>query len=146
MACQFCLSFGFRILVHSNVLTCMLPFLNSNLFSQFFFHLCSHFKIYSYVFHLSCCCSVAKLCPTLCYPMDCSHPGSSVHGVQNTGVDCHCYLQEIFPTQGLNSHLLHLLHWQAYSLPLSHWIFKNDFVFPSFKYFYDTLILELLTI
>ena len=26
----------------------------------------------------SCCCSVAKLCPTLCDPMDCSTPGSSV--------------------------------------------------------------------
>ena len=25
-----------------------------------------------------CCCSVAKLCPTLCDPMDCSTPGSSV--------------------------------------------------------------------
>ena len=26
-------------------------------------------------------CSVAQLCPTLCDPMDCSLPGSSVHGV-----------------------------------------------------------------
>ena len=25
-----------------------------------------------------CCCSVAKSCPTLCDPMDCSMPGSSV--------------------------------------------------------------------
>ena len=25
-----------------------------------------------------CCCSVAKLCPTLCDPIDCSTPGSSV--------------------------------------------------------------------
>ena len=24
---------------------------------------------------------VAQLCPTLCYPMDCSPPGSSVHGI-----------------------------------------------------------------
>ena len=28
-----------------------------------------------------CCRSVAKLCPTLCNPMDCSPPGSSVHGI-----------------------------------------------------------------
>ena len=28
----------------------------------------------------ACCCSVAKLCLTLCDPMDCSPPGSSVHG------------------------------------------------------------------
>ena len=26
----------------------------------------------------------------------------------------------IFPTQGSNLHLSHLLHWQAYSLPLSY--------------------------
>ena len=25
-------------------------------------------------------CSVTQLCPTLCDPMDCSTPGSSVHG------------------------------------------------------------------
>jgi len=29
-------------------------------------------------------------------------------------------LQGIFLTQGLNPHLLYLLHWQAGSLPLSH--------------------------
>ena len=28
-----------------------------------------------------CCCSVAKSCPTLCDPMDCSPPGSPVHGI-----------------------------------------------------------------
>ena len=31
----------------------------------------------------------------------------------NTGVDCLFLLQGIFPTQGSNLHLLHLLHWQA---------------------------------
>ena len=31
---------------------------------------------------------------------------------------CHSLLQGIFPTQGLNLHLLYLLHWQAGSLPL----------------------------
>ena len=33
---------------------------------------------------------------------------------KNTGVGCHFLLQGIFPTQGLNPHLLHLLHWQAW--------------------------------
>ena len=33
---------------------------------------------------------------------------------------CHFLLQGIFLTQGLNSRLLRLLHWQADSLPLSH--------------------------
>ena len=36
---------------------------------------------------------------------------------ENTGGDCHFLLQGIFPTQGLN---LHLLHWQESALPLSH--------------------------
>ena len=37
---------------------------------------------------------------------------------KNTGVSCHFLLKSIFPTQGLNPHLL---HWQVDSLPLSHW-------------------------
>ena len=39
---------------------------------------------------------------------------------KNTGVGCHFFLQGIFLTQGLNSHLLYLLHWQVDSLPLNH--------------------------
>ena len=35
---------------------------------------------------LSAECSVALLCPTLCIPMDCSPPGSSVHGISQTRV------------------------------------------------------------
>ena len=34
-------------------------------------------------------------------------------------MSCHAFLQGIFPTQGLNPHLLLLLHWQASSLPLA---------------------------
>ena len=37
---------------------------------------------------------------------------------KNTGVGCHSLFQGIFLTQGLNPHLLHLLNWQADSLPL----------------------------
>ena len=37
---------------------------------------------------------------------------------KNPGVGCHFLLQGIFPTQGLNPGLLHLLHWQVSSLPL----------------------------
>ena len=36
------------------------------------------------------------------------------------GVGCHALLQGIFPTQGLNVHLLCLLQWQVDSLPLAH--------------------------
>ena len=38
---------------------------------------------------------------------------------KNTGAGCHFSLQGIFLTQGLNTHLLRLLHWQVESLPLS---------------------------
>ena len=37
---------------------------------------------------------------------------------KNTGVGCCALLQGVFPTQGLNLHLLSILHWQGDSLPL----------------------------
>ena len=65
------------------------------------------------------CMLSLQSCLTLCDRMDCSPPGSSVHGNvlgTNTGVDCHFLLQGNL-TQGLNPHLL---YWQADSLPLCH--------------------------
>ena len=59
-----------------------------------------------------------KSCPTLCDLMDCSLPGSSVHGDspgKNTGVDCHALLQGIFPTQGSNPVLPYCI-WIIYHL------------------------------
>ena len=61
-------------------------------------------------------------CPTLCNPMDCRLPGSSVHGNspgQNTGVGCHALLQGVLPTQESNPSLLCLLPGQVGSLPLA---------------------------
>ena len=37
---------------------------------------------------------------------------------KNSGMGCHFILQETFPSQGSNLHLLNLLHWQADFLPL----------------------------
>ena len=54
---------------------------------------------------LCCGCSVTKSFLTLCDPMECSLPGSSVHG-NNVGVGRHFLLQGIYPTQGSNLHLL----------------------------------------
>ena len=54
-------------------------------------------------------CLVAQSCLTLCDLMDCSPPGSSVHGDspgKSTGVGCHALLQGIFPAWGLNPDLL----------------------------------------
>ena len=64
-------------------------------------------------------CPVIQSCPTLCDTKDCSLPGSSIHDV---------FRQEYWnglpfpspgdlPTQGSNPHFLHLLDWQADSLP-----------------------------
>ena len=65
--------------------------------------------------HLACVCVKSlQSCLTLCDPMDCSPPGSSIHGdslSKNTGAGCHFFFQGIFPTQGSNLHLLRLLHW-----------------------------------
>ena len=55
-------------------------------------------------------CLVAQSCPTLCGPVDCNLPDSSVHGDspgKNTGVGYHVLFQGIFPTQESNLHLQH---------------------------------------
>ena len=69
---------------------------------------------------LLCVCLVTELCPTLCDPMDCSPPGSSVQGEtpgKNTRVGCHAFLQGVFPTPGLN---LGLPHHRQFLYCLSH--------------------------
>ena len=55
-------------------------------------------------------CLVAQSFLTLCDPMACSPPASSVHGDspgKNTGMGCHALLQRIFATQGSNRGLPH---------------------------------------
>ena len=57
-----------------------------------------------------CVCLIAQSCLTLCDPLDCSPPGSSVCRNlpgKNIEVGCHAFLQGIFPTQGSNPDLLH---------------------------------------
>ena len=64
--------------------------------------------------------SVTKL--TLCDSMDYSPPGSSVHGIPQARIkECIAMPTSggIFLTQGSNSSLLNLLHWEAGSLPLA---------------------------
>ena len=45
---------------------------------------------------------VIHLCPTLCDPMDCSLPGSSIHGILQTGILEWVAISWIFTAQGLN--------------------------------------------
>ena len=59
-------------------------------------------------------------CLTLCDLLDYGLPGSLVHGILQAthGLGCHALFQGIFPTRGLNPHLLCLLHckWILYPL------------------------------
>ena len=69
-----------------------------------------------YRVNMRVCVHLFQSCPTLCDPMDCSPPGSSVHGIlQASGLPWPP--QGIFPTQRLNPRLLHR---QVDSLLLSH--------------------------
>ena len=69
-----------------------------------------------------CVCAHAKSlqsCLTLCDPMDCSPPGSSVHGIPQARILEWAVISPsrgIFLTQGSNLCLLCLPHWQAGSL------------------------------
>ena len=75
-------------------------------------------RVISEPIYLYCAVLVTQSCPTLCDPMDCSPPGSSVHGDfpgKSTGVGCHAILQGIFPNQGSNPGLLHY-RWILYHL------------------------------
>ena len=67
-------------------------------------------------------CMSCQSCPTLCNPWTVASRllSSWDYSSKNTRVGCYILLQGIFLTQGSNLCLLHLLHWQAGSLPLSH--------------------------
>ena len=67
-------------------------------------------QIFTSWINYSVLCLVAQSCLTLCNPMDCSPPGSPVHGDspgKNIGVGGHALLQGIFLAQGSNSDLPH---------------------------------------
>ena len=72
--------------------------------------------IYTHVY------SVGQLCPTLCNPMDCSPPGSFVHGILQarilTGMGCDLGGSSQPRYQTRVSCIF--LHWQVDSLPLNH--------------------------
>ena len=66
--------------------------------------------------------SCAQSYPTLCNPMDCSLPGSSIWGLpgENTRMGGHFLLQGIFLTQRSNPNFLCLLHCRQILYPPSH--------------------------
>ena len=76
--------------------------------------------IYSIVYDSLCVCSVAHLYPTLCDPLNCSWPGSSIHGIFQSRVMEYVALPAPgdLPGPWIEPTSLRLLHWQADSLPL----------------------------
>ena len=67
---------------------------------------------------------VTQSCPTLCDPMDCSSPGSSVYGTSKARtLEWIAISSSRGPSwpKDWNSHLLCLLHHRQIIYPLSHW-------------------------
>ena len=66
-------------------------------------YMCIHILYIDIFIHMCVRAKSLQLCPTLCYPMDSSPPGSSVHEIldpgKNTGVGCHALVQGICLTQ-----------------------------------------------
>ena len=63
------------------------------------------------VYACVCVCVRAQSCLTLCDPMNCSPPGSSIHGIFQAEILEWVVISSskgIFHTQGSNPHLLHL--------------------------------------
>ena len=103
-------------------------------------HIHTHTHIYTHAYihvhtHIYKCTYICvranslQLCLTLCNPMDCSSPGSSVHRILQTWTlewVTTPSSERIFPTQGSNPRLLRLLHWQTSSLLLYKAILKRE--------------------
>ena len=66
----------------------------------------------------ACLCAKSLQWRTLCDPMDCSLPGSSVHWILQARI-LEWVVMPPFPIQGSNLCLLGLLLWQVGSLPLA---------------------------
>ena len=107
-------------------LQCCLPF-HSCPFSSpicilwtYIYSLYALYSFYRFILYVCMHAKSLQSCPILCDPMDCSPPGSSLHGDspgKDTELGCHALLQGLFLTQGSNSHPFCLRHWQAGSLP-----------------------------
>ena len=104
-----------------------------------------------------CVCSVGWLSPTLCDPMDCSPPDSSVHGIfprKKTWVGYHFLLQEaniqppinvFFSTYCFFNYRNHFAYWKKLFyhktnvllnwISLINWIFRKKYLSFGFKYF-----------
>ena len=88
-----------------------------NALKIFFFLRFGHIALYA-----TCACTFGhiQLFATP-WTVACQAPLSMGFSRQEYWSECHFLLQGIFLTQGLNSCLLHLLHWRPILYQLSHW-------------------------
>ena len=66
-------------------------------------------------YYVCTCAKSLQSCPTLCDPMDCGPPGSSVHGILQARI---LKWVAVPSSRGSSRFRLSLLHWQVVSLPL----------------------------
>ena len=114
---------------------------SSNIYSTLSKHflsirISSSFQVH--VLNLVCAmlCLVAQCCTTLCEPMDCSLPGSSVHREspgKNTGVGHYALLQRVFPTWGSNPSLPHCRWYWARREALNLVYLQQNFTYRAHK-------------
>ena len=78
-----------------------------------------------YIVLLFCCCLVTKLCLTLLQPMDCSMPGSSVHGISQArileGVTISFFRRSSWPRDRTHISCIGrwiLYHWATREIPI----------------------------
>ena len=101
------------------------PFCFLSSISLSFCFLRKEFGVMNDVCMCVCVCVCVCVCSVMSYSaipwtIACQAPLSMEFPGKNTEVGCHFLLQRIFVTQGSNPCLLHLLRWQANSLPLYH--------------------------
>ena len=95
-------------------LMCILFFLHLILYHE-------HLSVVTYQCppnHIYCCCSVSRLCPALCDPMDYNLPGSSVNGVSQArilewvaiSVSYHIYNAVVFHCMNEHKYNLNIIY------------------------------------
>ena len=98
------------VCIHTCVFSCSCACACMYLYIHVCLVACVHVCVCVYIHACVCVCLVTQSCLTLCDPMDCRLPDTSVLGDSPgkiTGVGCHALLHGTFPTQGLNPSLLH---------------------------------------
>ena len=120
-----CVCVCIHIYVYTYVYTYIHICIYINIYIYTYTH--THTYIYTYAYIYAVLSLITQSFLTLWDPLDCSLPGSSVHGDspgKNTGVGYHALLQGIFPSQGSNPCLPHC-RWILYlSHKRSAWILE----------------------